>query len=173
VAVRLTLDEEVVLLKRLASEAKLGVLEIGVYLGGTTAELASAMKSGVPLFGIDPIKHDQAGVVGSEEEIRARMVSYGFFTFFKTQSHQAAAGWTAPLDLIFVDGDHSYEAAKQDFEDWWPLLSDGGHMAFHDAAGSENVNFVGAPGVMRFTDELIAGGYNMVERVATVRVFKK
>ena len=37
-------------------------------------------------------------------------------------------------DFIFVDGDHSYEGAMQDFEMYGPLVRKGGIMAFHDIA---------------------------------------
>jgi len=38
---------------------------------------------------------------------------------------------TAP-ELIFVDGDHSYEGVKQDILNYYPLLAPGGVMIFHD-----------------------------------------
>ena len=38
------------------------------------------------------------------------------------------------LDLLFIDGDHSYEGVLQDFEMYCPLVSQGGMVAFHDIA---------------------------------------
>ena len=35
-------------------------------------------------------------------------------------------------DLIFIDGDHSYEGVKRDFELYKTLLSSRGHIIFHD-----------------------------------------
>ena len=35
-------------------------------------------------------------------------------------------------DFILIDGDHSYEGAKRDFELYRTLLSDQGFLAFHD-----------------------------------------
>jgi predicted O-methyltransferase YrrM len=37
-------------------------------------------------------------------------------------------------DLIFVDGDHSYEGALKDYERWKKALKPGGHLVFHNAA---------------------------------------
>jgi len=33
---------------------------------------------------------------------------------------------------IYIDGDHSYEGVKKDFQMCWPLLENGGFMVFHD-----------------------------------------
>lgn len=39
-----------------------------------------------------------------------------------------------PIDFLFIDGDHSYEGVKKDFEMYSPLVKDGGIIAFHDIA---------------------------------------
>jgi predicted O-methyltransferase YrrM len=36
------------------------------------------------------------------------------------------------LDFLFIDGDHSYEGVKRDFELYGPLVRKGGIVAFHD-----------------------------------------
>lgn len=36
------------------------------------------------------------------------------------------------FDLLFLDGDHSYEAVKKDCELYLPLLRSGGYVGFHD-----------------------------------------
>lgn len=36
------------------------------------------------------------------------------------------------LDLLFIDGDHTYEGVKKDFEMYSPLVREGGLIAFHD-----------------------------------------
>jgi predicted O-methyltransferase YrrM len=38
------------------------------------------------------------------------------------------------VDLLFIDGDHSYEGVKKDFEMYSPLVADGGMIVFHDIA---------------------------------------
>ena len=38
------------------------------------------------------------------------------------------------LDLLFIDGDHTYEGVKKDFEMYSPLVKTGGIIAFHDIA---------------------------------------
>jgi predicted O-methyltransferase YrrM len=36
------------------------------------------------------------------------------------------------IDVLFIDGDHSYESVKRDFELYSPLMSKGGLIFFHD-----------------------------------------
>jgi spermidine synthase len=52
------------------------------------------------------------------------------------------------FDVIFIDGDHSYEGVKRDFENSLPLLSEGGSVIFHD------INSRGCEGVVRFWNEI-------------------
>jgi len=42
-------------------------------------------------------------------------------------------------DLLFIDGDHSYEGIKKDFEMYSPLVREGGIVAFHDILSEEGV----------------------------------
>lgn len=37
-------------------------------------------------------------------------------------------------DLIVIDGDHSYQGVKADFDSYFPMLSDNGFILFHDSA---------------------------------------
>lgn len=54
----------------------------------------------------------------------------------------------APIDFLFIDGDHSYDGVKQDFEQYAPLVRPGGMVALHDVVAAD------APGVARFWSEL-------------------
>ena len=42
----------------------------------------------------------------------------------------------AEFDLVFVDGDHSYEGAKADLDNWCPRVRHGGRVLVHDATPS-------------------------------------
>ena len=39
-----------------------------------------------------------------------------------------------PLDFLFIDGDHSYDGVRQDYESYAPLVRPGGLIGFHDIA---------------------------------------
>ena len=36
------------------------------------------------------------------------------------------------MTCFFIDGNHAFEAVLKDYEQWSPLLRDGGVIAFHD-----------------------------------------
>ena len=59
-----------------------------------------------------------------------------------TRFFSADKGWRAmfwkdwdkdKIKLLFIDGDHSYEGVKKDYELFWPKLEKGGFIVFHDA----------------------------------------
>ena len=41
------------------------------------------------------------------------------------------------FDFVFIDGDHEYEAVKQDITDWMPKVKHGGILAGHDHTKSQ------------------------------------
>jgi predicted O-methyltransferase YrrM len=64
-----------------------------------------------------------------------------------------------PIDFLMIDGDHTYEGVKQDFETYAPLVRPGGMIAFHDICPDS----YGAGGeVHRFWSE-VREGRNYVE----------
>jgi len=54
-----------------------------------------------------------------------------------------------PYDLIFIDGDHSYEVVKKDFENYKTLINDNGVIALHD------INSIIHTGVPKLWEEII------------------
>jgi predicted O-methyltransferase YrrM len=75
-----------------------------------------------------------------------------------------------PLDLLYLDGDHSYEGVSEDFRMYGPLVRAGGLVVFHDIVpdyrtryGVETASQTG--GVPRFWAELKAAGASVEEIV--------
>ena len=59
------------------------------------------------------------------------------------------------VDFLFIDGDHTYEGVKKDFEMYSPLVRRGGIIAFHDIVPHDRVHDPhGAVGVPRFWNEI-------------------
>lgn len=59
------------------------------------------------------------------------------------------------IDCLFIDGDHTYDGVRQDYEMYSPLVRRGGLIAFHDIApilpGQTNVEDIQ---IKRFWDEV-------------------
>jgi predicted O-methyltransferase YrrM len=55
------------------------------------------------------------------------------------------------LDFLFIDGDHTYEGVKKDFEMYSPLVKKGGIIAFHDIVPGPKENVGGVP---KFWEEI-------------------
>lgn len=49
-------------------------------------------------------------------------------------SYRAGQHWphSAIIDMVFIDGDHSYKAVKDDIDAWYGHIKTGGIIAFHD-----------------------------------------
>lgn len=44
----------------------------------------------------------------------------------------AARLWNTPLGMVFIDGGHSFETARSDYEGWHGKVASGGVLAIHD-----------------------------------------
>lgn len=58
------------------------------------------------------------------------------------------------FDFAFIDGDHTYNGIRADWEAWQHLMRPGGVVAFHDTWPNPDGRH--EPGVVRFVDELRA-----------------
>lgn len=111
-----------------------GVLEVGVSSGGTLALWSELADPHARLVGIDIEIQPQ-----TEERIRAAMTTTQHLYLINEDSHAEAAKQQLLttingecLDFLFIDGDHSYEGVKQDWETYSPFVRSGGLAALHD-----------------------------------------
>jgi MMP 1-O-methyltransferase len=80
---------------------------------------------------------------------------------------QAACGWSEPLALLWIDGDHSYAGVKADVEAWVPFVRPGGVIAFHDASKP-------TLGPYQVVEELLAAGaFERAEGVGSISVLRR
>lgn len=134
------------------------IVEIGVFDGCTSAIFLLYSQDSVEVVGIDPIvTPDPNAEKGSLEQIKRNTDAYGArYRFIQDYSFNAVKGFSDPIGLLFIDGDHSYEAVKKDFVDWAPLVEVGGRIYFHDT-GSTRGGPLWRPETTKFTDQLIEG----------------
>lgn len=61
------------------------------------------------------------------------------------------------VDMLFIDGDHSYQGVKQDWEGYRNLVKPGGITVFHDSTGYDSVK--------QLCDEIRATGKYKTEEI--------
>jgi len=101
------------------------VVEIGSARGMSTCALALACRQNATgkVYAIDPHKSNAWSDGGTSNEtydfLRERLSRYKLERWcevLKMTSAEAFRNWSQSIDLIFIDGDHSYEGVKTDFE---------------------------------------------------------
>src|SRR5438034_4547816 len=132
--------EERALLQRLARGAR-RVVEIGVYEGASAAALCEVLGPDAELHLVDPFGHHPTALPagwGATERASRRVVDRAVrraraarrggprVVWHVELSEDAARGWSAPVDLVFVDGDHAEAATRLDWELWHRHVMPGG-----------------------------------------------
>lgn len=52
--------------------------------------------------------------------------------FIHKGSNEAVKNWTLPINVLFIDGDHSYRGCLDDWNNFSPFVVEGGWVFFHD-----------------------------------------
>src|SRR5579864_679456 len=137
-------DDEALLLYRLARRcAGAGVIvEIGSWKGRSTICLALGSLAGKkgPVHAIDP--HDfapDASVMNDGLYRTSALTTFGEFSAnlkragvieivhpIVATSDEAARNWTQPIELLWIDGAHTYENDSRDIQNWSPYIVPGG-----------------------------------------------
>ncbi|MFH2067428.1 MAG: class I SAM-dependent methyltransferase [Pseudomonadota bacterium] len=128
-------------------------LEIGSYCGKSSVYIGQACKEkNSTLFSIDHHRGSEEQQPG-EEYFDPELFDYRSFrmdtlpAFRKTlsvfeledtvvpivaKSGTAAKSWATPLGMVFIDGGHSDEAARTDYQCWAGHIVPGGYLLIHD-----------------------------------------
>lgn len=135
------------------------IVNIGVEYGASTIALRQGNKTAY-ICGVDL----DTSKFAPPPDIDGRPV-------LMVQGDSSAAGrdWTGgALDLLFIDGDHSYAGCKADIDAWFPHIAPGGIIAFHDSGAPQ------CAGVNQAISEWYAGvtGWIELPRAGTIRSFK-
>ena len=115
------------------------IVEIGSWKGRSTTWLAAGARlAGRRVYAVDPHRHSREYPEAETlDEFLVNLARSGLSDVVDPlvmTSEEAAAHVTGPVELLFIDGDHSYEAVRRDAELWLPRLIEGGTVMFHDVA---------------------------------------
>jgi hypothetical protein len=77
-------------------------------------------------------------------------------TFIKSEFNEAAKNWDKKIDILHIDGTHTYDAVKNDFETWTKFCDDDSVVLFHDTLSYRD-------DVGRFFDELVGYKHNIIQ----------
>lgn len=149
------------------------IVELGSYLGRSTRALADNTLGKVyavdDWMGADagkytrPLSGDQSIQMFEEFRVNVRdLIDAGIVVPIWIGREEAGILEVEP-DMVFVDGDHSYEGAKRDIETWWPRLKDGGLLCGHDA---------GHPPLMQALREMFGGSHQQAKDTSIWFKFK-
>lgn len=138
-------EAECLKLHELAKTSRHPIVNIGVYQGLSTAHLASGTKQIV--YAIDIWDERPSGYVpdmfdtkrgyhleSTRREFLQNMQEYGLDNVIPVKGDSNVIGktWKEPLGVLFIDGDHHYKQALNDYELFSKHLVDGGYLAIHD-----------------------------------------
>ncbi len=137
--------DEAQALRRYARATTAAIVEIGAYRGRSSVALAYGVAEHTPaqprVWSIDP-HADFTGFYGGQFGGADRVAYYqnlldsGFadrVALINLPGAAVAQIWSRPVDLLFIDGDHSLQGVTADYTAWKRHLSPQAHIIFDDA----------------------------------------
>ncbi len=111
------------------------IVEIGVFEGYTTRILAERADADAVIYGIDPFLAGRLGICWGERIARSyngRYLASGKIRFIAKFSTDVGEDVPTPVDVIFIDADHSLPGISADWAFWSERTAPNGIVALHD-----------------------------------------
>ncbi len=145
------------------------VIEIGRYKGGSTLTIAAAMNGEGEFWSIDlgekEARLHQRGTRTFDDEISDLCARFGLPVTLLVGDSRTIEVDTGEVDLVFIDGDHTYEGVRNDFERFGRRVKVGGAVLFDDAC-DEGIFHTHSDSVGRLIREIASSGdYRLVKSV--------
>ena len=114
------------------------ICEIGCYEASTSVALALNTTGNV--YSVDPFFPGRLGICYTEciARVHQRRARVENLLFLRGLSHEIGPTFNLPIDFLFIDADHSYEAVKADWNEWFPKVKKAGYIALHDSKPAPN-----------------------------------
>jgi predicted O-methyltransferase YrrM len=132
-------------------------VEIGVFEGVNTHKIASVLNPKGTLYGIDPFFKGKLGICWHKKIALKSIASYrSRIKLVEGFSWEVTNAIPENIDFIFIDGDHSYEGIKKDWELYTQKLRQGGIIAMHDTTAPSFDPWRANLGSVSFFNEVIS-----------------
>lgn len=136
-----TADVEEVELRRLAALVPAGgtIVEIGAEYGRSAAAFCSGADASATIISVDLFPFDHPVVGDLMAAYKSNLERAGFkdrTSVMRGDSRSVGRSWNPDyrINLLFIDGDHSYRRVLGDLQIWGRFVGFGGYLACHDCA---------------------------------------
>ena len=164
----------------------------GIYLGAAAQQVTAATGTTAVVFTVDHHRgseenqagweHHDASVVDPElglmdtlGQFRKNIARAGLEDHVVAvvgQSTTVSAHWRTPLSLLFIDGGHGEQPARDDYEGWTPHVMPGGLLVIHDVF-PDPADGGRPPYELIYLPALESGRFEEVEALGSMRVLRR
>ena len=168
-------------------------LEVGTYCGKSAVYLgAAARETGGTVFTVDHHRgseenqagweHHDTGLVDPETGLMDTLPSFrrtiqragleDEVVAVVGRSTTVSRWWRTPLSLLFIDGGHGEQPARDDYEGWSPHVMPGGLLLVHDVF-PDPADGGRPPYEQIYLRAVDGGGFEEIEALGSMRVLQR